>query len=191
MQRAQSISGIGESTRESTIMHVSSARKASCMQLFRHKKVHTKQGFTNHAVGRTIYNTISTRKLASYLLNHFFFVDFFFLAIELSDSDSCIHFTNFLDTDMHSPTILRSFDFISLHFVLLCLLQFPWKAEHAPQYTFRWLLCPRGSQACPSLFTINAKKTSVKRQLQHPSKRTTFKNIVYLSEHTISSYPSK
>lgn len=107
-------------------------KKGFLYAIFRHKKVHTKQGFTNHAVGRTIYNTICTRKLASYLLNHFFFVDFFFLAIELSDSDSYIHFTNFLDTDMHSPMILRGFDFISLHFVLLCLLQFPWKAEHAP-----------------------------------------------------------
>lgn len=82
MQRAQSISGTGEPTWERTVINISSARKASCMQLFRHKKVHGKRGFANHAVQRTIYNTVSTRKLAAYLLNHFFFVHFFFLPID-------------------------------------------------------------------------------------------------------------
>lgn len=47
MQAAQSISGTGEPTWENTIMNVSSARKASCVLLFRNKKVHKKQGFTN------------------------------------------------------------------------------------------------------------------------------------------------
>lgn len=77
------------------------------------------------------------KKLAADLLNHSFFLDFFFFAIELSDSDSYRHFTNFLDTDMHSLMILRSFDFVALCFVLLHLLRFPSRAEHASQYAFR------------------------------------------------------
>lgn len=186
MQTAPSISGIGGPTWQSTIIDVTSQRKASCAQLFSNKEVHRKWCFTNHTGLITTYNNIH-KKASLFVKSLFFFVDFFFLATELSNSDSYIHFNNFLDSDTHSLTILRSFDLVSLRFALPCLLQLPWRVEHA----FQWLLCPRGSEACPSLFTVNANKPSVNRQLQHPSKRTSFKNIVYLSEHKISSYSSK
>lgn len=45
-------------------------------------------------------------------------MDFFFLSTELSDSDSYIHFTNILDTDMHFFPVSHSS--VSVHFVPVC-----------------------------------------------------------------------
>lgn len=116
----------------------------------------------------------------------FLFPFFFFLQVKCLSAIT-IYISLTFQTLRHALlTILRSFGFVSLRFVLLCLLHFLWREEHAPQHAFRWLLCPRGSQAYPSLLPVNANIPSVNRQLQHSSKRTTFKNIVYLSEHKIS-----
>lgn len=184
MQRSLPTSDTGKPTWESTILTDLPLRKASRVLLSRCKQVHRRQGFTKHVVQGIVYNIISTRRLASYLLNHFLFVcGFLFPCL----TPIAVYTPLTFQTLIHAfLTILRSFGFVSLHFVLLCLLHFLWREEHALPYAFRWLLCPRGSEACPSLLTVNANKPSVNRQLQHPSKRTTSKNIVYLSEHKIS-----
>lgn len=122
------------------------------------KEVHRKQGFINNAVWGTICNTISTRKLAFYLLNHFFFfMDCFFFAMELSDSNSCIHFTNFLDTDRHS--LQDSQDFVSMRVVPLCLLQFPWRAGTCTTVCISMTFLPQGLRGLPISFYNKCKQT--------------------------------
>lgn len=132
------------------------------------KEVHRKQGFTNPAVWGTNCNTVSTRKLASYLPNHFFFfMDCFFLAIELSDSNSYIHFTNFLVSDRHSlkdyedtdrHSLKDSQDFVSLSVVLLCLLQFPWRAGTCTAVSISMTFVPQGLRGLPISFYHRCKQ---------------------------------